>query len=115
MQPLGLKSKASQAWYVHVHSFIVCTFADFSIGLFYYLLGNLSPYLRSQLRSIKLLAVAKATVIVKYGINVILESFMKDLKELERVMLIIQVTYTLFILHSFRMESQLTVMVKSMS
>ena len=55
------------------------------VGFFYYLLGNLSPYLRSQLKSIQLLAVAKAQVIVKYGADAILEPIMNDIKKLEQV------------------------------
>ena len=71
-----------------------CHFLLFKLsGLFYYLLGNLSPYLRSQLRSIQLLAVTKATVVVKYGVNCILESFMGDLKELETVTLALYYLY----------------------
>lgn len=53
--------------------------------MFYYLLGNLSPYLRSQLRSIQLLAAVKAPIIEKYGVDVVLEPFMRDLKVLEEV------------------------------
>jgi hypothetical protein len=55
------------------------------LGFFYYLLGNLSPVLRSQLKSIQLLAVAKATVIVKYGADAILDPIMNDIKVLEQV------------------------------
>ena len=55
------------------------------VGLFYYLLGNLSPYLRSQLKSIQLIAVAKAPTIVKYGADAVMETFMDDLKTLEEV------------------------------
>ena len=49
------------------------------------MLGNLSPHLRSQLKSIQLLAVAKASVVEKYGVDTILEPFMQDLKILEEV------------------------------
>lgn len=56
-----------------------------SVGLFYYLLGNLCPYLRSQLKSIQLIAVAKAPTIVKYGGDAVLGTFMDDLKTLEEV------------------------------
>ena len=45
----------------------------------------LSPHLRSQLRAIQLLAVAKSQVVERYGVDVILESFMEDLKVLEEV------------------------------
>ena len=55
------------------------------VGMFYYMLGNLSPYLRSQIRAIQLLAVCKTQVVERYGVDVILESFMNDLKILEEV------------------------------
>ena len=55
------------------------------VGMFYYMLGNLSSYLRSQLRAIQLLAVCKTQVVERYGVDVILESFMTDLKTLEEV------------------------------
>ena len=51
----------------------------FAMRMFYYLLGNLRPCLLSQLRAIQLLAVSR------YGVDVILESFVKDLKVLEEV------------------------------
>ena len=53
----------------------------------YYLLGNL--------RSIQLLAVVKAPIIEKYGMEVILEPFMRDLKVLEEVSII----FTMFASH----------------
>ena len=49
------------------------------------MLGNLSPRLRSQLKSIQLLAVAKSSVVDKYGVKTLLEPFMQDLKILEEV------------------------------
>lgn len=52
--------------------------------MFYFMLGNLSPHLRSQLQSIQLLAVAKSSV-EKYGVDNLLEPFMRDLKILEDV------------------------------
>ena len=59
------------------------------VGMFYYLLGNISPYLRSQLRSIQLFAAVKAPIIEKYGVDVVLEPFMRDLKVLEEVSIIL--------------------------
>ena len=53
---------------------------------FYYVLGNLSPRLRSSLKAIQLLAVTKCSVVNKYGSNVILHSFMEDIKVLEKSM-----------------------------
>ena len=55
-------------------------------GFFYYVLGNLSPKLRSSLKAIQLLAVAKCSVISKYGSNSILQSFMEDIRVLETIL-----------------------------
>lgn len=53
--------------------------------MFYFMLGNLSPELKSQIKSIQFLAVAKVTVVEKYGVDILLEPFMRDLKILEEV------------------------------
>ena len=62
-------------------------FLPLIIGLFYYQLGNLSPQYRSSTKSIHLVAIAKSSVIVKYGANKILEPFMDAIKKLEEVLL----------------------------
>ncbi|KAK3734076.1 hypothetical protein QZH41_019810, partial [Actinostola sp. cb2023] len=49
------------------------------VGVFYYTLGNIHPIHRSQLKCIRLLAIAKRPVIKEYGTNTILENFMDDL------------------------------------
>ena len=54
-------------------------------GVFYYSIGNLPPILRSCLHSIQLVAVVKTKFIEKYGVDNILEPFMHDLHELEKV------------------------------
>ena len=54
-------------------------------GVFYYQLGNLSPKYRSSLSSIHLVSIAKSSIIQKYGPDKILEPFMADIKELEKV------------------------------
>ena len=59
----------------------------FFLVFFYYVLGNLSPRLRSSLKAIQLLAVTKCSVVNKYGSNVILYPFMEDIKVLEEVYL----------------------------
>ena len=54
----------------------------FPIGLFYFVLGNLSP---SCLSSIQLVIVVENKFIKKYGMNAVLESFIKDVTRLVRV------------------------------
>ena len=54
-------------------------------GLVYYTLGNLDPRLRSTLKSIHLLCVAKYSVIKKYGFEKILSPVIEDIQRLESV------------------------------
>ena len=53
--------------------------------MFYYTLTNIEPKLRSTLQTIMLLAVAESQCITKYGIDIILEPFVEDMKQLESV------------------------------
>ena len=48
-------------------------------------MGNLPPKLRSSLKSIHLLNVCRYTDVEKYGIDVMLEPFVEEIKELEKV------------------------------
>ena len=64
---------------------LVMTISINSTALFYYMLGNISPKYRSSLKSIQLVAVAKSKDVSKYGIDRVLEPFMKDIQCLERV------------------------------
>ena len=52
--------------------------------MFYYLLGNISPQFRSQLKAIQLVCVAPALVVKSHGIDAVLEPFVEDMK-LEKV------------------------------
>lgn len=54
-------------------------------GLLYYTLGNLDPKLRSTLKSIHLLSIAKHECIVRYGIEELLKPVVEDVLELEKV------------------------------
>lgn len=78
--PLGSKSKVHKLGkhFLSIHNISASDF-------FYYILGNLHPKYRSSLRTVQLLAVAESSVIEKYGSNVILKSFIDDVKELEQV------------------------------
>ena len=57
----------------------------FTLGLVYYLLGNLHPKFRSSLKSIQLLCVARNPIIVKYGIEEILKPIVGSIQKLEKV------------------------------
>lgn len=54
-------------------------------ALFYYTLGNISPQYRSQIKCIQLLAITKSSILKAYGVDCVLENFMKSVKQLEQV------------------------------
>ena len=55
------------------------------IGLVYYNLGNLNPKLRSSLKSIHLLCIARYQLITKYGIDEIFAPIVEAIRILESV------------------------------
>ena len=55
------------------------------LGVFYYLLGNISPQFRSSLNAIQLVTVVKQSYIKQYGIDKVLEPFMEGVTALESV------------------------------
>ena len=74
----------------YVHSALdlyVCDICVFSlcIGMFYYMLGNLRPELRSTQRSIQLLACVTSQNLEKYGFEAVLKPFIKDVNSLANV------------------------------
>lgn len=62
-------------------------------GLFYYTLGNLDPVLRSTLKSIHLLSIAKYEVICKHGIDEFLKPIIDDVLKLEGVFFVLRKFY----------------------
>ncbi len=54
-------------------------------GIFYYILGNIHPRLRSGSNIIQLLTVVRTTFITKYWMDEILCPFVKDIQKLESV------------------------------
>ena len=55
------------------------------IGLFYYLLGNIEPKLRSSLKSIQLVACVSTENLEKYGFDTILKPFIQEANTLSKV------------------------------
>ena len=53
------------------------------VGVVLFFLGNVQPKLRSKLRAINLVLVCKVSHIEKYGINLILQPFIRDLNKLQ--------------------------------
>ena len=63
-----------------------------SSAVFYYLLANLSPQYRSSLQNIQLVTLARTQDVARYGVDKILEPYTEDIKQLEKVSLIILIT-----------------------
>lgn len=55
------------------------------IGMFYYVLGNIQPALRSTQRAIQLVACIESPILVKYGFEKVLAPFIKDVNTLSEV------------------------------
>ena len=55
------------------------------IGLIYFSIGNLDPVLRSQLGAIHLVSVLNSKLIERYGFDMFIAPFIKDLRELSKV------------------------------
>ena len=63
----------------HVYSFTIF------VGCFYFTLGNMSPQLRSSVKAIQLVALAKTSHISQYGISPVLQCITDDILQLEKV------------------------------
>ena len=53
--------------------------------MFYYVLGNIAPRLRSALRCIQLIACVTIPYLEKYGFKKVLEPFVHDVNKLSEV------------------------------
>ena len=75
---------------MEVQSFItnVCRLLTY-IGDFYFSLGNMKPCYRSTTNMVFLIALCKVPILKKFGVNIILEPFMQDIKHLEAMLPII--------------------------
>lgn len=54
------------------------------VDMFYYTLGNLHPKVRSKHCAVRLLGIANAKLVKKYGYNAVLQPMLADIKKLER-------------------------------
>ena len=73
--PLGSRAKKHKLGMYVLWRFHSCYDAFFTIALFYYTLGNISPKHRSSLRSIQLMAILKSNDLQRYGPDKVLECF----------------------------------------
>lgn len=55
------------------------------IGVFYYVLGNIHPKLRSSLKVIQLITIVRHSILQEYGEDKILEPFMESVMKFEKV------------------------------
>ena len=60
-------------------------FPTLILGVFYYILGNLRPQLRSKISNIQLLLLAKYKTVAEFGIDEVLSPIMEDIRKLESV------------------------------
>lgn len=71
---------------LNVNCFMSAPFSfSFCTGAFYYLLGNISPRLRSKINNIQLLLLAKYSSVAEFGIDRMLEPIIEDIQKLESV------------------------------
>ena len=83
----------------------------FTTGAFYYILGNLSPMLRSKVLAIQLLLVAKYTTVLEFGIAKLLEPIVNDIRVLESVSYLISCSQNLVFSPDFLLISLYTYIV----
>ena len=79
-------TKAVPITYTCHNSYQACT--CISSTVFYYFLANLSPQYRSSLQNIQLVTLTRTQDVTRYGVDKILEPYMEDIKQLEKVSLI---------------------------
>ena len=59
-----------------------------NLALFYYMLGNVNPKLRSRLKVIQLIACVTYPNLEKYGFDKVLRPFIEDVNKLSKVILV---------------------------
>ena len=69
------------------------------IGVFYYMLGNIEPRLRSSLQCIQLLACITIPMLEKYGLHAVLKPFIDDVNKLSNVSVKVIVVLLSCIIH----------------
>ena len=65
-------------------NFVYASFLHYT-GCFYFTLGNMRPQLRSSVKAIQLITLAKTSDISQYGICPILQCITNDILQLEKV------------------------------
>ena len=55
------------------------------VGVFYYIIGNVEPKLRSSLKNIQLIACVTEPILKEYGFGKVLQPFIQDANKLSNV------------------------------
>lgn len=85
MQPPGRPCWYTQVRLNFISTIILQITPTLFKGMFYYVLGNLRPELRSTQRAIQLIACVECPVLEKYGFEKVLAPFIKDVNTLSNV------------------------------
>lgn len=72
-----------------MHGVLICLIYGICVGVFYYVIGNIEPKLRSSLRCIQLIACVTAVNLEKYGYDMVLKPFIQDANKLSKVGILI--------------------------
>lgn len=64
---------------------IIIAFLYLYTAVFFYMLGNIQPMLRSSLKCIQLIACITTPLLQKYGYHVVLKPFIRDVNRLPEV------------------------------
>lgn len=67
---------------MHKGSLVRCVIIVFNVGMFYYILGNLRPELRSTHRATQLITCVESPHLNKYGFEAVLGPFIEDVNKL---------------------------------
>lgn len=79
----GLHKLSEKHFYVTFT--MTLTFLFLHVALFYYMIGNIEPKLRSSLRSIQLIACCTYPLLQKYGYEMVLKPFIEEANKLYEV------------------------------
>ena len=82
---MGITSYVCFAHMISLSNYII-TYCPLCTGMFYYILGNIQPHLRSSLKCIQLIACVSVPNLQKYGYDMILKPFISDANKLYEVL-----------------------------
>ena len=96
--PLGSKAGTHKLGKYHNQCILPIKFAE----LFYYVLGNIRPVFRSTLQALQLICVAKTDDIKAYGCKTLLQPFLDQANQLDRVCMNLHMHLNLYTCTQYR-------------